>query len=179
VLRGIRNGQRAERMFRATRFNPPRCPTASPIEIHPSLILSSLLLLSIHSAVRVPLKDWPQPPAGRRPRPAGEAFLACRCKCFIRSSCSAATLHCIPTTRLQRSSVLRPRSCTPLLHRIYALALVSRLTQRSCGVMHPHNSGKGFEMSHNSSRKANRIPPRSTCNTRLKDQLPVIGAGHY
>jgi hypothetical protein len=124
VLRGIRNGQRAERMFRATRLNPPRCPTASPLEIHPSLILPALLLLSIHSGVRVSLKDWPQPPAGRRPWPAGGAFLTCRCECFIRPSCSAAMLHCIPTTRLQRSSVLRPRSCTPLLHCIYAPALV-------------------------------------------------------
>jgi hypothetical protein len=54
----------------------------------------------------------------------GGAFLTCRCECFIRPSCSAAMLHCIPTTRLQRSSVLRPRSCTPLLHCIYAPALV-------------------------------------------------------
>ena len=93
-----------------------RISDRNPSFSHPSFTL----LISIHSDIRVPLKDWPQPLAGRRPWPAGEAFLTCRCKCFIRSSCSAATLHSIPTTRLQRSSVLRPRSCTPLLHCIYA-----------------------------------------------------------
>jgi hypothetical protein len=137
VPRGIRNGLRAERMFRPTRFNPRFVHQASLLEIHPSSA-SPLLFIPLSGPCSAQGIGRSHRWLGVR-GPAGKTFQTCRradVNSFISPFCSEATVHCIPTTRLSELQV----AVITLLYTVITLYLCScarilatQLTQPSCG----------------------------------------------